>query len=84
MKKFLVPVRNLGLAAALAASLVLGVAVGRATADQPHMQNAKAALNTALAELQLAEANKGGHRDRAIELVNEALTQVQLGIDYAR
>jgi hypothetical protein len=56
-----------------------GVAVGA----QPHMTNALQALQTARSELLLASPNKGGHRDQAIELVNRAINQVQLGINYA-
>jgi hypothetical protein len=49
-------------------------------AAQPHMQNALAALQSARAELQVAEANKAGHRVNAIRLVNEAIGEVQAGI----
>lgn len=76
--------RNTILSLAIASSLVFGVAVGRATADQPHMQNAKAALYNARAELQMAADDKGGHKARALGLVNDAISEVQLGIDYAR
>jgi hypothetical protein len=64
------------------ASLVIGLGAGAALAqgNQPHMQNALAALQTANAELQLAEADKGGHRVNAINLVNQAITEVQAGI----
>ena len=53
---------------------------GCVVAAQPHMQNALAALQNARAELQVAEANKGGHRVNAIRLVNEAINEVQAGI----
>jgi hypothetical protein len=49
-------------------------------AAQPHMQNALAALQNARAELQVAEANKAGHRVNALRLVNEAIGEVQAGI----
>jgi hypothetical protein len=64
------------------ASLAIGLGAGAALAqgNQPHMQNALAALQTANAELQLAEADKGGHRVNAINLVNQAITEVQAGI----
>ncbi|MBM3463520.1 MAG: hypothetical protein FJX76_15585 [Armatimonadetes bacterium] len=77
-------VRRIFFVVALALSLFGSFAVGRATADQPHMQNALAALQTAQTELQLAKPNKGDHRDRAMELVGQAINQVQLGINYAR
>lgn len=47
---------------------------------QPRMKAALAALQTAKAELQAATADKGGHRVRAIKLVDEAIEQVQKGI----
>jgi hypothetical protein len=37
-------------------------------------------LQNARAEVQVAEANKGGHRVNAIRLVNEAISEVQSGI----
>jgi hypothetical protein len=48
------------------------------------MQNAKENLRLAREELRMAEANKGGHRERAMELIDEAIDQVQQGIDFAR
>jgi hypothetical protein len=64
---------------------VLGVAfvAGRSIAYQPHMQNAFAALQSAQSELQQAEPNKGGHRERAMGLVNQAMYEVQEGIKFA-
>jgi len=55
-----------------------------ARAPQPHMQAALAALRNAKHELILASPNKGGHRQRAIELVDQAIAQVEAGIAYAR
>ena len=57
-----------------------GFAAGCATAAQPHMTNALNALQTARAELQVAEHNKGGHRVIAIQRVDDAINQVRLGI----
>lgn len=53
-------------------------------ADQPHMRNALTHLREARAELQKAEHNKGGHRARAIDIVNRAIAEVESGIGYAR
>jgi len=65
--------------------LIVGYLAGCATGGgQPHMQNAMDNLNTARSELQAAESNKGGHRERALGLVNNAIAQVQRGIDFAR
>ena len=57
---------------------------GCAVAAQPHMQNALAALQNARSELQVAEHNKGGHRAEAIEFINRAIRQVELGIEAGR
>jgi len=55
-------------------------ASGCVVAAQPHMQNALGALQNARSELQVAEANKGGHRVAALRLINEAIGEVQAGI----
>ena len=65
------------------AALGLAFAAGRAIAYQPHMQNALGALQNAQSELQQAEPNKGGHRERALGLVSEAMYEVQAGIKFA-
>ena len=65
--------------------LIVGYLAGCATGGgQPHMQTALDNLNTARSELQAADANKGGHRERALGLINNAIDQVQRGIDFAR
>jgi hypothetical protein len=65
--------------------LILGYLAGCATGGgQPHMQSAIDHLRSARDELNVAEANKGGHRERAIGLINDAIDQVQRGMDYAR
>ncbi len=51
---------------------------------QPRMRSALDHLFAARSELQAAESDKGGHRVRAMELVDQAIREVQLGIDYAR
>ncbi len=72
------------LATGAAATLALGIVVGEAMAYQEHMHAALDALRTARSELQSAERNKGGHRERALRLVNDAIDQVQMGIDDGR
>ena len=64
----------------VAAAFMAGVAVGA----QPHMEAALAALENAKAELASAEHNKGGHREKAIRLVNDAIHQVREGIRVGR
>jgi hypothetical protein len=51
--------------------------------QQPHMRAALDALRNAKRHLELAEADKGGHRARAVELVNGAITETEAGIAYA-
>ncbi|HEX3545407.1 MAG TPA: hypothetical protein VHU62_02360 [Mycobacterium sp.] len=53
---------------------------GTAYAVQQHMINARDDLNNAAAELQQALPDKGGHRVTAINLVNQAIDQVNQGI----
>ena len=63
--------------------LILGFAAGCATGGQPHMQAALDELRSARQELETAVSDKGGHRARAIELVDEAIGEVKAGIEYA-
>ena len=68
-------------------SLIVGafvLACGIARADQPHMQAALAALQNARHELEVAERDKGGHRQHALGLVDKAITQVEKGIAAGR
>jgi len=68
----------------LAALLCVGIVVGRASADQPHMVAALDHLRAARTELDKADADKGGHRAKAITLVNDAIAQVEKGIGFDR
>src|SRR5215510_9523284 len=52
--------------------------------DQPFMEAARAELQKAKSELQAATANKGGHRAKALNLINEAIAEVNRGIAFAR
>lgn len=49
-------------------------------ADQPHMQNALDHLRNARENLQKATEDKGGHRKNALDLVNQAINEVEKGI----
>jgi hypothetical protein len=61
-----------------------GLAAGLAKAEnQPHMQAALGHLRAAKQSLETAEPDKGGHRTKAIEMVNGAIRQVEQGIAYA-
>jgi hypothetical protein len=52
-------------------------------AGQPKMQAALAALQRADAALQRAVPNKGGHRERATQLVRQATAAVDAGMQFA-
>jgi hypothetical protein len=55
-----------------------------AAGDQPHMEAALKSLVTARTELMNAEHNKGGHRAKALDLVNKAIQETNLGMQEAR
>ena len=59
-------------------------AIASALPDQPFMKAARADLNTARNQLQQATPDKGGHRVKAIELVNDAIAEVNAGIAFDR
>jgi hypothetical protein len=78
--------RLLGLAAltlTLAGGGVGAAAAARAPL-QPRMQSALDALRVAQRELRAADNDKGGHRVRALRLVDEAIEEVEAGIRYDR
>lgn len=52
--------------------------------DQPHMEAALNFLENARTDLQRANADKGGHRATALNLVNQAIDEVKLGIAAGR
>ena len=64
-------------------SLTAEVFLGEAP-DQPHMQNALTALENAKDSLEKATADKGGHRNKALDFVKDAIKEVKNGIDAAR
>jgi hypothetical protein len=66
-----------------AAAATLGAALGSvqtAQADQPHMRNALQSLHNAQGQLSIATHNKSGHRENALNLVNQAIGEVEAGI----
>ena len=73
-----ITLRKTSLIVAVAASAAF--AAGYAIAAQPHMQNALRALQRADSELQAALPDKGGHRVNAINLVGQAINEVNAGI----
>lgn len=81
----LVSRRELG---ALAAGGALTVAFATlpalpAAAYQGNMERAVSDLYAALASLRESTPNKGGHRERAIALVQQAIAETQAGIAFA-
>ncbi|MFB9268428.1 hypothetical protein ACFFWD_35825 [Bradyrhizobium erythrophlei] len=72
-------VRKLLLGVAIAASMGIGYAVGA----QPHMDESLAMLQSARGELARATPNKGGHRERALGLIDQAIGEVRAGIAFA-
>jgi len=75
--------RGVSLPVWLLVLVLAGAAVPRAfSEDQPHMRAALDALQTAKQELQKAEHDKGGHRAQALQLVDQAIQQVKMGMRY--
>lgn len=71
--------RQLALGTAIAASMGIGYAIGA----QPHMNESIALLQSARGELAAATPNKGGHRERAMGLIDQAISEVRAGIAFA-
>jgi len=70
-------------AGGFAVAMATGVFIGQALASQPHMQSALDALRTARSELVAATANKGDHRLKSLDYVDQAIAEVKSGIEYA-
>jgi hypothetical protein len=71
--------RKLLLGTAIAASMGIGYAIGA----QPHMTASLGLLQSARAELAAATPNKGGHRERGLGLIDQAIAEVRAGIAFA-
>ena len=71
------------------AYVLIGIAIGglagacAAGADQPNMQAALGSLQQARSYLVQSTPNKGGHRERAIALIDNAIAEVRAGIAFA-
>jgi hypothetical protein len=73
----------------LAVFAVLLVAIGLVYAQthhmaihEPHMSAAYGHLEQARAELERSTPNKGGHRERAMQAVDQAMQQIEEGEQY--
>jgi hypothetical protein len=71
--------RAMLLGAAISASMGIGYAIGA----QPRMAESIAFLQSARGELAAATPNKGGHRERAMGLIDQAISEVRAGMAYA-
>jgi hypothetical protein len=67
----------------LGAVIATSVGIGYAAGAQPHMTETVALLQSARAELRAATPNKGGHRERALGLIDQAIGEVEAGIAFA-
>jgi hypothetical protein len=63
----------------IAASMGIGYAIGA----QPHMTATIGLLQSARGELAAAIPNKGGHRERGLALIEQAIAEVRAGIAFA-
>jgi hypothetical protein len=61
-----------------------GLYAGYTVAAQPQMQSALAHLEAAETDLRQASHDKGGHRERALELVQRAQREVREGMRFDR
>jgi len=75
---------RLGVFALLFALCFAGIGAGTVLAAQVYMINARTDLRSALGNLEAATANKNGHRVNAINLVKQAINEVNLGIQAAQ
>jgi len=62
--------------------VILGAALPARADYQPHMLAARDHLNAALASLEKADADKGGHRAKAMQTVRAAIDQINKGIAF--
>jgi hypothetical protein len=65
-----------------AVAFSLGFATQAFADKQPMMQKALKQLEDAKDALQAATADKGGHRAKAIDLVNAAIAETKAGIEF--
>lgn len=73
----------LHIAVAGLATAALAATTTSADAYQGNMERALGQLAGALRSLRQATPDKGGHKANAIGLIEQAMSEVQAGIDYA-
>lgn len=77
---------------AIASALLLTAGMGfysfvyaqsrRMEIHEPHMSAAYGHLEQARAELEKSTPNKGGHRERAMQMIDQAMQQIEEGEQY--
>ena len=77
--------RNFAAVAAtgLATLGALGASATTASAYQGNMEHALSSLYQAVESLRQATPNKGGHREKALQLIDQAIGEVRAGIAFA-
>ena len=70
-------------AASVAAAPALALTSTPTLAYQGNMERALSALGAAMQSLQAATPNKGGHRERALGLIDQAIAEVRAGMAFA-
>lgn len=68
----------------IAIGIVTLMSANAALAEQNHMESAIARLREARKELNRADHNKGGHRERTLSHVDAAIRECQAGVAWAR
>jgi hypothetical protein len=77
--------RELGLLAtgAVVASGLIAAAKPAAAVPQPDMERAREALINSKHLLEAAADDKGGHKIKAVQLIEQAIEEVKAGIEFA-
>ena len=68
----------------VAVFLIVGISTGVWAEKQPHMKAALESLQKAKGQLEKAESDKGGHREAAMKLVDQAIEEVKAGMEFAK
>ncbi len=73
--------KRLAAISTLLLALLVAPSLANPEAGQPHMQAALDHLQKAKEELQEAMHDKGGHRARALQLTDNAISEVRKGME---
>lgn len=83
MNEIIASRRNLLRLAGGAVAASAALSASDAFAYQGNMERALSSLYSSLGSLREATSDKGGHKAKAAKLIQEAIGEVQAGIDYA-